>query len=908
MKNKICFLIICILLLSMVTAFEYTHDDGIKYITQGNGNMKVLDIAGYPASDFGFGFEAFANNKSMLFVDTDFNWSWSENIDGRTRNYTAQNNDKKLIWKQEYIFTPNEPVKIKHTINNKHSIFTSTKFWIYQEVENKKAIYFNDQKLTADRDSPTLISANLATAPRKFQIGGAYTFMYQDLIDSEFTLTDLDIGNGSVIGKPEKTIIALGFTKNFGVWSSNTEMVIDPQVTGWKFPTSIGTTQWADSSNIISDNSIPAQEDTIGHIMESYGYSFEIANGSTIQGIYVKAECRAGGLALPAKSKAFLGINLSWDAGNTYTSIIKNSWTWGVGTSYEVKYYGSYTNNWGRTWLVNETSSSNFYTKIQYTNGLANFNESPGFGTDGGCDYVAVDINYTAPQPYITFVNPTPVNGTIGTSMIANYTSNVSLTECRVTENSTGTWNGQNISVYDDGMGCQGCVAFKNNTPNTKVRFWATAGTVDNEITYREYTINNTYAPQGCVCSPQAFTYDHPYSEELTINITIDDLDGQSTDYMDYELLIDPMNDFKNYKKGNRTCLENNTYSMDFKYDHTSYNSTGLYAYYRFNNDSDIGENGSYIVDTAGNYNGTITNPGEHIEGFFGNGYEFNNPAANPDDFIILDNESGFSEFSEGIAISVWYYPTESGGDIIGKSDTTGNNKFFELSYLGGIIRWEVSEDGQTSNECESFKSAAITDNVWHHIVATLEIPDNVSRIYVNGTEVDSTACGNFVINPVNWSDHEHTLIGATDYSNDDTATNPLDGRIDNVMIWNRTMYSTEVQNLYKLQNQTYYHWNLTLKDYSLNLTDNLTHVVANTFINDTGWFMLGDPCLYDGSGNYNINCTRCGTITANYDLGENDMIVSDSDEVNINANITGIDKIIGTGCKIALLNGNYLT
>lgn len=75
-----------------------------------------------------------------------------------------------------------------------------------------------------------------------------------------------------------------------------------------------------------------------------------------------------------------------------------------------------------------------------------------------------------------------------------------------------------------------------------------------------------------------------------------------------------------------------------------------------------------------------------------------------------------------------------------------------------------------------------------------------------------------------------------------------------------------------------------------------------NKYINYTSWQegAIYGPCAYV-SGNYTVNCSQCQEITDNADIAGNNFIVSNSGILNIWSNISGINKIYGNGCMIAL-------
>ena len=183
-----------------------------------------------------------------------------------------------------------------------------------------------------------------------------------------------------------------------------------------------------------------------------------------------------------------------------------------------------------------------------------------------------------------------------------------------------------------------------------------------------------------------------------------------------------------------------------------------------------------------------------------------------------------------------------------------------------------------------------VKKDVWYHMVGVYDRIENQTRIYLNGVMLDDTICSSAFITALNdtaWNEHDDgsipTIIGAGGVAG---ATSEWDGRIDEVAIWNRSMNISEVQSLY---NATYgeYYYNLTATDWNVNITGNfsITQVIVES-----------EDCIFD--------CT-VDTVTGNLDCKGEDFVVNNQGTLDIAYDVVNINKITGSGCRIAIQTGN---
>ena len=86
------------------------------------------------------------------------------------------------------------------------------------------------------------------------------------------------------------------------------------------------------------------------------------------------------------------GVDLSWDAGTSYSSQKTNTFT---NTGADVtKTYGSSTDTWGRTWTATELNNTNFRARLHKVS-------SQGFQAEMQVDHITVKV-FWRPKIVIT--------------------------------------------------------------------------------------------------------------------------------------------------------------------------------------------------------------------------------------------------------------------------------------------------------------------------------------------------------------------------------------------------------------------------------------------------------------------------------------------------------------------------
>lgn len=204
----------------------------------------------------------------------------------------------------------------------------------------------------------------------------------------------------------------------------------------------------------------------------------------------------------------------------------------------------------------------------------------------------------------------------------------------------------------------------------------------------------------------------------------------------------------------------------------------GLVSYWSF----DDGAN-----DLHGSNNGNI-NGATQTRGFRDNGYSFD---GNDDNINMGDIE--MSTWSE-ITISLWFNSTVVPPGSISyrfaskdRLGTPGNfiiwwkdlNSAFNFQVRDGSS-WRIAEDSSTVE----------FDGKWHHILCTISQSDNKIHLYIDNIE---RATDSFISSTLDDSDNENFVVG----SDSNKSGNWLNGKIDEVGLWNIALSEDQISLLY---------------------------------------------------------------------------------------------------------------
>ena len=208
---------------------------------------------------------------------------------------------------------------------------------------------------------------------------------------------------------------------------------------------------------------------------------------------------------------------------------------------------------------------------------------------------------------------------------------------------------------------------------------------------------------------------------------------------------------------------------------------SGLIAHYTMDNDF---ISGSTLIDTSGSpYNsGTIYGPATGAAGKVGQSLNFDGT----NDYV--DMQDGFDDFTSGMTISVWAYPTAAPfwARFVDIGNGSANNSIvFARSGTTNTLSFEAYVGSVTGGTVQA--PNAIELNKWQMFTATL-YPCGYAVLYKNGVRIQGGQTGipldvtrvNNYIGKSNWSDPYYK------------------GRMDDLAVWNRTLTTEEIEAIYR--------------------------------------------------------------------------------------------------------------
>ena len=196
---------------------------------------------------------------------------------------------------------------------------------------------------------------------------------------------------------------------------------------------------------------------------------------------------------------------------------------------------------------------------------------------------------------------------------------------------------------------------------------------------------------------------------------------------------------------------------------------------------------GTIAADSAGANNGTLTgfnfttNSG-WVPGKIGNGLRFDGV----NDSVILDSSQ--INLTNNFALSLWLKPQDASSDgafiSVRSHYEVGGLRFF-VSGNSLVLQGETAAGWQAT----TFANNAIQDGIWYHVAVVYD--NSILRVYLNGAPQGSTNWGtDFVTNPA-----DSSRIGTE-------GGYYFKGVIDDVMLFERTLTSAQVQALYQTGDQ----------------------------------------------------------------------------------------------------------
>ncbi len=306
--------------------------------------------------------------------------------------------------------------------------------------------------------------------------------------------------------------------------------------------------------------------------------------------------------------------------------------------------------------------------------------------------------------------------------------------------------------------------------------------------------------------------------------------------------------------------------------------SSGLVAYYPFNINNTLdysyfGNNGTRV--------GAVWNATGNSNDGTG-AFEFDGV----DDYISIPSDIDIS-INSSFTITMWFNTIDDSKTANLFSSTRGGIDRISITQFNGI---QVGTYNGTSFNGQK-SSGGLIDNTWYFLVYTFE--SNIGTLYLNNINQTGTATPST-------SATTATVIGAR---NDLVSTNFFNGSIDEVMIFNRSLSSDEINELF-LQSAFRYDGTDNHKSFTTNVSDGIFF---------WKWRVQN---ITDGafSGNTTQRTLTIDTVTPTITLGGNNNFSTDNLTIisnflfNLSINISFFDdNLFQTLINITNITGNSM-
>jgi len=251
-----------------------------------------------------------------------------------------------------------------------------------------------------------------------------------------------------------------------------------------------------------------------------------------------------------------------------------------------------------------------------------------------------------------------------------------------------------------------------------------------------------------------------------------------------YKITLDEIRE--NYNQGIQNVLSKTQDDKQFD---------GLVGWWKMDEPSWSG-NTDEVIDYSGAGNhGTATNANSTTTAKFGRAGEFNAT----DEYITLTNGSSFSNLNTSdFTVAGWFRTSDNTKNWQGIL-TTSNSVHFMFIYIHpNRIYSYFYLDGDAGNIQVLYSpSGGIANNTWYHFAYTREMDTGVSKLYLDGEEINSlVAVGN--------TGNAQSALYISDNS-----TNNFDGALDDMRIYKRALSGGEVRGLYELAPAPVGYWKM---------------------------------------------------------------------------------------------------
>jgi len=191
-----------------------------------------------------------------------------------------------------------------------------------------------------------------------------------------------------------------------------------------------------------------------------------------------------------------------------------------------------------------------------------------------------------------------------------------------------------------------------------------------------------------------------------------------------------------------------------------------------------------------GGNTGTEHNNPQYVSGVQGNAIEFDGI----DNYISVPHNDSIDFADEDFSVSLWYRTTSTKRHnyIYAKNYGTESTRWYGCTvFVDGNVVKCLADDGSAYDEVKAGDD--FNDGQWHHLTYTRNTVTGRHIIYVDGQEE-----GNIADNRGSIANNGDLIIGGR---SEDGTGYFFQGAIDEMMIYNRSLSSQEVQQIFEAQN-----------------------------------------------------------------------------------------------------------
>lgn len=359
------------------------------------------------------------------------------------------------------------------------------------------------------------------------------------------------------------------------------------------------------------------------------------------------------------------------------------------------------------------------------------------------------------------------------------------------------TSNGSNLTLWIDGDASLSkkvpMTNISDNSRNQLVGLWeADANDVFNGSIDELMIFNTTLTDQQIID-----IYNNQSSRFRTQgNFTISPINISNGS----NILTTSLSKYKRDFDGNLS-LNFREWNIDEGYNNTL--DTSIIAYYHFDEESWEGTSGE-VKDVKGIHNGTAQLGINSTESLFYRGATFNGSYAEGDGgtegarIVLPVNPNSMVINDANYTIALWYKVNDVADRGIlynerARIDMIGNELgWLGLEYNNGAITGYDLNDTGGGEAGSTLSYSGVGDELWHHVVMTKN-SYNQSVLYVDGVSRDSevNSASNF-----SYTGYSRQEVGSGVVTLAGTVYN-LNGSIDELILYNKTLSASEVQDLY---------------------------------------------------------------------------------------------------------------